>query len=82
MTNKAFNYIISRRIVFLRKKRGLTSEQLAYASGISKGGLSEIERNIKEPKIHTILKLCVGLNITLKEFFAFEVIDSYMNSIS
>ena len=68
MKNKAFNDIISRRILFLRNERGITSEQLAYASGISKGGLSEIERNIKEPKIHTILKLCVGLNITLKEF--------------
>ena len=66
MTNKAFNNIISRRIVFLRKERGLTSEQLAYASGISKGGLSEIERNIKEPKTHTLLKICVGLNIFIR----------------
>ena len=45
----------------LRKERKMTREQLAYQSGISKGGLSEIERNMKEPRAYTILKICNGL---------------------
>ena len=49
MTRENFNRIICQRILNLRVKLGLTQEQLAYQSGISKGGLSEIERNMKEP---------------------------------
>ena len=51
MSNKEFNTIICKRIKDLRKAKNLKMEQLAYQSGISKGGLSEIERNMKEPKI-------------------------------
>lgn len=77
MTNPEFNKIISKRIVDLRKQKKLTIEQLAYQSGISKGGLSEIERNMKEPRIYTILRLCAGLNITIKDFFDFDEIDRF-----
>lgn len=57
----------------------MTLEQLAYRSEISKGGLSEIERNMKEPRAYTILKLCSGLGISMKEFFDFEEINDFMN---
>ncbi len=57
----------------------MTLEQLAYRSGISKGGLSEIERNMKEPRAYTILKLCSGLGISMKEFFDFDEINEFMN---
>ena len=77
MTNKDFNKIICNRISELRKKQGLKIEQLAYQSGISKGGLSEIERCMKEPRILTIFKLCCGLGITTKEFFDFKEIDNF-----
>ena len=56
-------------------------EQLAYQSGISKGGLSEIERCLKEPKIGTILKICVCLNITIKEFFDFKEINDVASKL-
>lgn len=59
----------------------MTLEQLAYQSGISKGGLSEIERNMKEPRAFTILKICAGLGITMNEFFAFKELDDFANSI-
>ena len=59
----------------------MTQEQLAYQSGISKGGLSEIERNMKEPRTYTILRICAGLGITMKEFFDFQEIDNFMNLI-
>ena len=79
MSNKTFNNLICQRIHFLRKESGLNLEQLAYQSGISKGGLSEIERNLKEPRAFTILKICAGLNISMKEFFDFEALENFKN---
>ena len=77
MTNSEFNKIICNRIATLRRESGLTLEKLAYESGISKGGLSEIERNMKEPRAYTIMKICTGLGITMKDFFDFEEIDEF-----
>lgn len=82
MINKKFNNVICKRILTLRKEHNLTLEQLAYQSGISKGGLSEIERNMKEPRAFNILKICSGLGITMKEFFDFKEIDDFINFLS
>lgn len=79
MISQDFNKIVCQRIVQLRKERNMTLEQLAYRSEISKGGLSEIERNMKEPRAYTILKLCSGLEISMKEFFDFDEINDFMN---
>lgn len=81
MTNQNFNKIIAKRILELRKGSNLTIEQLAYQSGISKGGLSEIERNLKEPRIYTIIKICAGLGISVNKFFDFNEIDEFMNEL-
>lgn len=81
MTNSKFNKIISNRITKLRKAHNLTIEQLAYQSGISKGGLSEIERNLKEPRLYTILKICSALELKLSDFFTFEEIDDYSKTL-
>ena len=81
MTNSDFNKIICQRILALRKERKITLEKLAYQSGISKGGLSEIERNMKEPRAYTILKICSGLGISMKEFFDFPEIENFANNL-
>lgn len=81
MRNKEIKSVICSRIKYLREKSGLNMEQLAYQSGISKGGLSEIERCLKEPKIGTILKICVCLNITIKEFFDFKEINDVASKL-
>ncbi len=70
--NMDLNKKIGERIIRLRKERGLTMEKLAYESGISKGGLSEIERGMKEPRLSTLIKICEALDITLKDFFNFD----------
>ena len=59
----------------------ITLEQLAYQSGISKGGLSEIERNMKEPRAYTILKISNGLGISMKEFFDFPDLDKFSENL-
>ena len=81
MINKEFNKIICQRISALRKEKNLTLEQLAYQSGISKGGLSEIERNMKEPRAYTILRICNGLGIEMKDFFDFEELKVFAETL-
>ena len=46
-------------------------EKLAYGSGISKGGLSEIERGMKEPRISTLIKVAECLDVSLRDLFDF-----------
>ncbi len=81
MTNKDFNKIIAQRIISLRKQYKLKMEQLAYQSGISKGGLSEIERGIKDPRTLTLAKICSGFGISLDEFFNFSEIKNFINKL-
>ena len=81
MPNRTFNKIICQRIADLRKQHNLTLEQLAYQNGISKGGLSEIERNMKEAGAYTIIKICTGLEITMKDFFDFKEINDFMSEL-
>ncbi len=75
-TSKALmdlNKQIGERITVLREREDLTLEKLAYVSEISKGGLSEIERGMKEPRISTLLKICKALEVSIKDFFDFEI---------
>lgn len=81
MSNNDFNNIICKRITDLRKSKNLTIEKLAYQSGISKGGLSEIEKGKKSPMPLTILKICSGLGITIKDFFDYEEINEFQNQL-
>ena len=79
MRNPELSRIICKRILDLQTENNLTIEQLAYQSGISKGGLSEIVRNLKEPTNYTISKICAALNITMKDFFDYKEIENFIN---
>jgi len=81
MLEKEFKKTICKRIVSLRKECGLKQEQLAYQSDVSKGGLSEIERNLKMPIIYTVAKICSGLGITMSEFFASKEIENFVDKL-
>ena len=65
-----FKRIICNRIKFLLEESNLTAEALAYQSGVSKGGMSEILNCKKFPSLFTIAKICSGLNISLETFCA------------
>ncbi|MCF6248905.1 MAG: XRE family transcriptional regulator [Desulfobacula sp.] len=59
----------------IRKKRlekGLTLEQLAKLTGLSKGYLSQIENNEKNPPIGTLTKIAYGLEISVIELISGE----------
>ncbi len=68
---KKFNLSIANRIETFRKEKGISWENLAYSSGISKGGLSDIKNGIVEPRLSTIYKILATLNISSKDFFDF-----------
>ncbi len=52
-----------------RRKKGLTSEALAYENGFSKGYLSELENGKKIPSIMMLHDLSKALGISLRDFF-------------
>ena len=56
----------------LRKKRGITQEQLAEAALISVDFLSLIERGINAPSFETLEKLACALDVPVKELFNFD----------
>jgi transcriptional regulator with XRE-family HTH domain len=67
------NEKIGKRIIELRNERNMTMEKLAYESEISKGGLSEIERGLKEARLSTLLKVCQVLEVSIQDFFDFDI---------
>lgn len=65
---------IGHKIKMLRIKNGLTQEELANRSELSKGFISQIERDITSPSIATLVDLLQCLGTTLKDFFN-EIVD-------
>ena len=63
---------IGGKIKQLRMKNGLTLEELAERSELTKGFLSQLERNLTSPSIATLEDILEALGTTLGEFFAEE----------
>lgn len=60
---------VGKRIKTLRENFGLSQNELAKRAKIAQSSLSYIEAGNKSPSIETIMFICEGLGITLKEFF-------------
>jgi len=60
---------IGNKIKMLRIKNGLTQEELAGRSELSKGFISQIERDLTSPSISTLVDLLQCLGSNLKDFF-------------
>jgi transcriptional regulator with XRE-family HTH domain len=58
------------RIRELRTERGMTLQEVADATGLSKGQLSKIETGGVSPPIATLAKLAEALEVSIGEFFA------------
>lgn len=61
---------IGGKIKELRVMKGLTQEELADRSELSKGFISQLERNITSPSISTLIDILTCLGTDLKEFFS------------
>lgn len=60
---------IGAKINQLRKKNGLTQEELADRCELSKGFISQVERGLTSPSIATLIDILECLGTNLKDFF-------------
>lgn len=81
---------IGKKLKRLRQEKYLTQDELASRCELSKGFISQVERNLTSPSIANLSDILEGLGTNLKDFFnededekivfnhedAFEVIDS------
>lgn len=63
------NTQLGMRIRYLRKKKGLSQEDLALDSGINKNYLSDLERGMRNPTVNILEKLAVTLGVSLSDLF-------------
>jgi transcriptional regulator with XRE-family HTH domain len=63
------------RLRSLRAEKGVTQEQLAFAVGVGKGFLSEVESGKKFPSIPTMLDLARELGVELVDLFVLDAGD-------
>lgn len=55
----------------------MSAYQLAYKGGLSPSNISDVLRGkVTEPSVSTILHICEGANIDLKDFFNSELFDN------
>ena len=63
------NLRIGRKVKKIRKSKGLTLEELANASGLTKGFLSQLERDKTAPSVNTLKQILDVFGVELHEFF-------------
>lgn len=63
---------IGKRIRDLRLRNGLTLEELASRTELTKGFLSQLERNLTSPSIQTLEDITEALGTSMSKFFAEE----------
>lgn len=63
---------IGEKIKELRIRNGLTQEELADRAELSKGFISQIERDLTSPSISTLEDILQCLGISVSDFFASE----------
>ena len=64
--------LLGKRIREERHKRHLTLEQLSQSTGLSKGFLSQIERNLTDPSITSLKKIVFEFGISVVNLFTDE----------
>ena len=72
---------IKHRLKDYLKERNITAYRLSYLSGISSSVVSDCLRGkVKEPTLSSIIHICEGLNVSLKDFFNspyFDDVEAY-----
>jgi DNA-binding XRE family transcriptional regulator len=63
------DFIIMQALIDVRKKLGLTQQQLAERTKINQADISKIEKGISNPSLNTLKKLAKGMNMRLKIAF-------------
>lgn len=63
---------IGNKIKELRMQKGLTQEELADRAELSKGFISQVERDLTSPSIQTLVDILQCLGTSLRDFFREE----------
>lgn len=63
-----------------RQAQGLTIDQVANASGLTKGFLSRVERDVTSPSLATLVAICQVLSLSVGTLF--EGIDPEVTSLA
>lgn len=67
---------IKLRIIELLEKNNMSAYKLSYKGGFSPSNISDVLRGkVTEPTVTTILHICEGANISLKDFFDSKLFD-------
>ncbi|MBC7149383.1 MAG: helix-turn-helix transcriptional regulator [Rhizobium sp.] len=68
--DEQFEKTVAVRLRTLRTERGLTLDQLAELSGVSRAMISRVERGEASPTAALLARLCSALGVSLSVFFA------------
>lgn len=60
---------LGKRIVYLRKKKHMSSLDLAIEADINKTYLSDLERGKRNPTVYVLRKIAIALEIDMSELF-------------
>jgi len=60
-------YALAKRIKELRLDKGISQEELAHRSGLSRTGMGFLETGKRWPRLDTLVKVADGLNIGVDE---------------
>jgi transcriptional regulator with XRE-family HTH domain len=64
---------IGNKLLSIRKRAGLTQEEVAEISGLSNRTYADIERGTVNMRIETVLRICTALKITPDEILTQDV---------
>ncbi|MBO3758654.1 XRE family transcriptional regulator [Ciceribacter sp. L1K22] len=68
--DEQFETVVGERVKALRAERGLTLDQLAELSGVSRAMISRVERAEASPTAALLARICSALGVSLSVFFA------------
>ena len=69
------SYQLGMRIVYLRKQRGLTQEELSFQSGINKNYICDMENGRRNPSLEIIERLAIAFGISISDLFLGVVVS-------
>ena len=72
-----FKIQLGKNIKLIRKKKGLTQENIFLESGISRSHIAMIEAGKRDITVSAHFKISRAMNVDLKEIFSFDDVEKY-----
>jgi transcriptional regulator with XRE-family HTH domain len=69
------DFRVGARLRGLRRERGLTIEQVASATSLTKGFISQLERDTTTPSLSSLARICDALGVRMGDVFEQETPD-------